>query len=103
MILNISFEEAKQLLDSLDNIVMIDVREESEYITGHAVGAELLPMSEISEERAAELIPSKSTPVIVYCRSGRRSMKAARLLEGWGYESIYDVGGLAGWPYGLEY
>ncbi|MBQ0005329.1 MAG: rhodanese-like domain-containing protein [Clostridiales bacterium] len=103
MILNISFEEAKQLLDSLDNIVMIDVREESEYITGHAVGAELLPMSEICVERAAELIPSKSTPVIVYCRSGRRSMKAARLLEDWGYESIYDVGGLAGWPYGLEY
>ena len=103
MIIKIDFEEAKQLLDSLDNIVMIDVREESEYITGHAIGAELLPMSEISEQRAEDLIGAKSTPIIVYCRTGRRSLKAAKLLESWGYESIYDVGGLAGWPYGLEY
>lgn len=103
MILKISFEEAKQLLDSEDNIVMVDVREESEYITGHAIGAELMPMSEISEQLAEDIIGAKSTPVIVYCRTGRRSMKAAKLLSDWGYENIYDVGGLAGWPYGLEY
>ena len=103
----ISFEEAKQLMDTVENLVIVDVREESEYNTGHAIGAELLSMSELTSDegaaRAAEVIPSKDTPLIVYCRSGVRSRKSARILSDFGYEEIYDVGGLSGWPYGLEY
>ena len=52
--------------------------------------------------RAAEVIPDLTTPVLVYCRSGRRSFQAAQLLEEYGYEHIYDIGGLVGWPYGME-
>ena len=76
--------------------------EEPEYLTGHAVDALLLPVDEITAETAAELIPSLQTPVLVYCRSGRRSRRAARLLDALGYENLYDMGGLVGWPYGLE-
>ncbi len=101
MIRKLSFSESHALLSG-GGTVLLDVREEEEYITGHAVNAELLPVDEISAETAAALIPSVNTPVMVYCRTGARSARAARLLESLGYREIYDMGGLAGWPYGLE-
>ena len=102
MIRKVSFAEAKRLLDTLPVRVLLDVREEEEYITGHAADAVLLPVDELREETAREAIPSLQTPVLVYCRSGFRSAAAARKLEELGYETICDIGGLVGWPYGLE-
>ncbi len=102
MIRRVNFSEAKTLLDTLPERVLLDVREEEEYITGHAVGAELLPVGAITDETADELIPSPDTPVLVYCRSGARSALAALKLEELGYTTVYDIGGLTGWPYGLE-
>ena len=99
---HISFAEAKALLDSMSERVLLDVREEEEYITGHAVDALLLPVDELTEETAAEQIPTKDTPVLLYCRSGYRSDLAAKKLEQFGYTRIYDIGSLIGWPYGLE-
>lgn len=99
----VNFEQAKSLMDGKKDLMVIDVREEGEYITGHAEGAELLPMSELDEISAEDLIPDKSTPILLYCRTGRRAHNAATMLESYGYENIYDVGGLAGWPYGLEW
>ena len=102
MIRTIGFEEAKALLDARPDAVLLDVREEAEYITGHAVNAVLLPVGELTDETALDAIPGPDTPVLVYCRSGYRSDLAARKLEGYGYEEIYDLGSLIGWPYGLE-
>ena len=101
MIRKIGFQQAKELLDSEPGAVLLDVREEPEYITGHAVDAILLPVDELTDERALDVIPSLDTPVLVYCRSGYRSNVAAHKLEEYGYERIYDVGSLIGWPYGL--
>lgn len=101
MITRVSFAQAKRLLDTLPEKVMLDVREEEEYITGHAVDAVLLPVGQISDETALDAIPSLDTPVLVYCRSGMRSNLAAHKLEELGYTEIYDIGGLVGWPYGL--
>ena len=97
----ISFGEAKEILDKEPGCVLIDVREEAEYITGHAIDSVLLPVDEITEETAAQAIPGKDTTVLVYCRSGYRSNIAAHKLEALGYEKIYDIGSLIGWPYGL--
>jgi len=102
MIRRLNFEEAHALLGSDLNPVLLDVREEPEYLSGHAVNAELLPVDEITEETASAMIPDLKTPVLVYCRTGRRSAEAARILHRLGYEQIYDMGGLVGWPYGLE-
>ena len=99
MITKVSFAEAKKLLDTLPEKVLLDVREEEEYITGHAVDAVLLPVDQLSDETA--LIPALDTPVLVYCRSGYRSNVAAHKLDEYGYTTIYDIGGLVGWPYGL--
>ena len=101
VITRLDFKASHEMLSSRD-VVLLDVREEAEYITGHAVGAELLPVDEITRETAAAVIPSEDTPLMVYCRTGRRSAIAAKKLEELGYTEIYDMGGLVGWPYGLE-
>lgn len=101
-IIKVNFEEAKQLIDSTPSLALLDVREEEEYITGHAINAILFTLDTINEQTANEIIPDKTKPVMVYCRSGRRSAEAAKRLHNLGYNTIYDVGGLIGWPYGLE-
>lgn len=98
----ISFAEAKEILDKNADAVLLDVREEAEYITGHAVDAVLLPLRELDAASAAEAIPSHDTSVLVYCRSGRRSREAALRLAELGYTEVYDIGSLIGWPYGTE-
>ncbi len=102
VISRIDFAGARALLDAEPDAVLLDVREEEEYITGHAADAVLLPVDQLNDETASELIPTLSTPVLVYCRSGFRSALAARKLEDCGYSRIYDLGSLIGWPYGLE-
>lgn len=102
MIRKLNFEEAHAFLQGHPEAILVDVREEPEYITGHVADAQLLPVDEISAETAEELTPEKERPVLVYCRTGRRSREAAQKLERLGYTEVYDMGGLVGWPYGLE-
>ena len=102
MIRKLNFEEAHTFLLRHPEASLIDVREEPEYITGHVADAQLLPVDEITAETAEETAPEKTLPVLVYCRTGRRSREAAQKLERFGYTEIYDMGGLVGWPYGLE-
>ena len=97
----ISFEKAKEIMDTDPACVIVDVREEEEYITGHAEDAVLLPVDEIDADTADGVIPAKDSTVLVYCRTGRRSAQAATALEALGYSRVYDIGGLVGWPYGL--
>jgi len=102
MVRKINFKEAGRILAEEKNAVLLDVREEDEYITGHAVDALLLPVDEITPQRAETLLPDREAPILVYCRSGRRSRRAAALLDSFGYTRLYDLGSLIGWPYGLE-
>lgn len=97
----ISFEEAKNILDNEKDCIILDVREESEFIQGHADGAELFPVDSINEESAEEIIGSKDTPVMTYCRTGSRSCLAAQRLCELGYKHVYSIGSLVGWPYGI--
>lgn len=99
----VSFAEAEEIIESRPERLIFDVREEEEYNLGHAKGALLFPVDSITRETAAEQIPAADTPVLVYCRSGQRSRLAAEKLVALGYTQVYDVGSLAGWPYGLEW
>jgi len=98
----IDFKKAKEIIDSEKNVILVDVREEPEYITGHAVDAVLFPVDEITAESAADILPDKTATYLIYCRSGRRSAIAAQKLSELGYTELYDMGSLIGWPYGLE-
>lgn len=96
-----SHEEAKRMIDTHPEALILDVREEEEYYAGHLDGAELLTLDTIDEETAAFVIPSKDTLLLLYCKSGRRSMVAAKMLSELGYKNIINLGGLIGWPYEL--
>ena len=97
----ISQEEAKEMMDTPD-VIILDVREQDEYDSGHIPGAVLLPVGTIDEETAAEVIPEKDSTVLVYCRSGNRSKTASSALAELGYTNIYEFGGINTWPYETE-
>lgn len=97
----ISQEEAKEMMDTQE-VIILDVREQDEYDSGHIPGAILLPVGTIDEETAAEVIPEKDSTVLVYCRSGNRSKTASSALAELGYTNIYEFGGINTWPYETE-
>ncbi|MBE7003936.1 MAG: rhodanese-like domain-containing protein [Ruminococcaceae bacterium] len=80
--------------------VLLDVRNPDEYAAGHIGGSVNLPLSAISE--AAERIPDKSTPLFVYCLSGRRSSSAIGALEAMGYTNLVSIGGIRAWRGEIE-
>lgn len=96
-------EQAKQMMESEADCLILDVREEEEYITGHVDDAIPFTLSTISAETAQALIPARDTPLLVYCRTGKRSRQAAQKLAALGYTRVYDFGGLADWPYDLAW
>ena len=75
-----------------DNAVLLDVRTDEEFAEGHIEGSLNLPIGEI--DRSATVIPDKSVPIYVYCRSGNRSARATAYLKGNGYASVHDIGGI---------
>ena len=106
MIDYISFEEGQHILDTCPGSVLLDVRTEEEYGIEHAAGAVLLPQEDLEtmdEGDILEVLPDLDAPVLLYCRTGRRAALAAVKLEEMGYTRLYNLGGLNGWPYGMEY
>lgn len=97
----ISQEEAKRMMDS-QNVIVLDVREQSEFAAGHIPDAVLLPVGSITESTAAAVIPELDSEVLVYCRSGNRSKTASQALADLGYTNIYEFGGINTWPYEVE-
>lgn len=94
----ISPEEAKDMMDTQDDYVLLDVRAQSEFAEGHIEGAILIPDNEIADRAEGELTQKDAT-ILVYCRSGRRSKPAAQALADLGYTNIYEFGGILDWPY----
>ena len=97
----ISQEEAKEMMDTQE-VIILDVREQDEYDSGHIPNAVLLPAGTIDEDTAAAVIPEKDSTVLVYCRSGNRSKTASSALAELGYTNIYEFGGIKTWPYETE-
>lgn len=95
---NISAEEAKKIMDTEENYIILDVREQDEFDEGHIPNAVLIPYTEIKNQ-AAEKLPDKDSPILVYCRSGRRSKIAAESLAELGYGNVKEFGGIIDWKY----
>ncbi|RZI44186.1 rhodanese-like domain-containing protein [Herbaspirillum sp. HC18] len=77
--------------------LLLDVREPDEYAAGHAPGSTLLPLGQI-KDRANEIRTYRDKPVVVMCRSGKRSAQAAGILTQLGFTSVYNVqGGILAW------
>ena len=99
---NITAEEAKQIMDSEEGYVILDVRTQEEYDEGHIPGAIVISHEEIAE-KAEDVLTDKDQLILVYCRSGRRSKIAAEALVELGYTNIKEFGGIIDWPYETEH
>ena len=96
--ISISAQEAKALMNSESDYVIIDARTQSEFDEGHIAGAILMPEYEVAS-RAEKELKNKDQLIRVYCRSGRRSKIAAQALADLGYTNDKEFGGIIDWPY----
>ena len=94
----ITAEQAKTIMDTEKDYVIIDARTEEEFAEGHIKNAIVIPEYEISN-RAEEELPDKEQLILVYCRSGRRSKIASEELVKLGYTNVKEFGGIIDWPY----
>ncbi|HBL85251.1 MAG TPA: rhodanese-like domain-containing protein [Clostridiales bacterium] len=91
--IKITPEQAKEIINNESNTIILDVRTQSEYDTGHIKNAVLLPDYDVTE-KADDVLPDKNAKILVYCRSGRRSEIAAQALIELGYTNVLDFGGI---------
>ena len=98
---NITAEEAKEIMDTEEGYIILDVRTQEEYDEGHIPGAIVISHEEIAE-KAEEVLTDRDQLILVYCRSGRRSKIAAEALVELGYTNIKEFGGIIDWPYEVE-
>ena len=94
----ITAQEAKDIMDSGKEHLIIDARTEEEFAAGHIANAILIPEYEIADRAETEL-PDKDALILVYCRSGRRSKIASEELVKLGYSNVKEFGGIIDWPY----
>jgi len=95
----ISVEELKSKIDNNEDFQLIDVRETFEYEVSNLDG-ENIPLASVLLEKDKI---SKDKPVIIHCRSGKRSAQAIMLLEKEGYDNLSNlVGGILAWKEDID-
>lgn len=95
VIQNVDTKEFAELMKTEGHL--IDVRTPGEFEEGHINGATLINVNDASFKSQIDVL-EKSKPVYVYCRSGKRSMKAAHIMEEKGFTKIYNLkGGYMDW------
>ena len=93
-------QQAKEIMDTEQDYIIIDARTKEEFAEGHIENAMLIPEYEISD-RAEKELPDKEQLILVYCRSGRRSKIASEELVKLGYTNVKEFGGIIDWPYDI--
>ena len=91
----ITAKQAQVLIDKDQNVTLLDVRTVDEFKTGHIRGATLIPVSKL-EANLAKLKDSKNKQIVVYCRSGSRSVAASRILKANGFTPLNVQHGMIG-------
>lgn len=94
----ITAHEANERLLQNDNIILLDVRTKEEYSQIHIPNSILIPV-EVLKNEAEDKLKDKDSEILIYCRSGRRSIIAAEILVELGYTNVYDIGGIIDWQY----
>lgn len=90
---SVDAKQAIHLLENDDNVTLLDVRTIQEYKSGHLRDARLIPVQALSENLGM-LKDAKETKILVYCRTGSRSVSASRILEENGFTPINVKGGI---------
>lgn len=93
---NIDAIQAAELIKQVP-VLILDVRTPEEYREGHIHGSVLIPVQEL-EKRVGEISDHLQKPVLVYCRSGNRSVTASKILIANGFHDLYHMkGGIKSW------
>jgi rhodanese-related sulfurtransferase len=94
---NVSAQQAKRMIKQDSNVILLDVRNESEYNLGHLDKAVWIPLYQL-ESRISELTEYQDHKIIVYCAAGSRSASASQILADHGFTKVYNmVGGINAW------
>jgi len=93
---SITPKEAYTLLQDNPNVALLDVRTSEEFAQEHIEGAILIPV-QVLNENLTKLQNLKDKTIIVYCRSGNRSVSASRILANNGFTPLNVTGGITGW------
>ncbi len=93
----VSPQKAKERMEEEKDVIILDVRTQEEYDSGHIENAVCLPNEDIISE--PDILPDKDQEILVYCRSGNRSRQAAKKLADMGYGNVLEFGGILDWPY----
>ena len=94
---HISVSDLKQKIDRGEKINLIDCREPHEYAESN-IGGQLFPLGKIQTMQTEDIDHLKGEEVIIYCRSGRRSMMACMVLDSMGFSNTVNVtGGILEW------
>ena len=92
----ITQDEAKEMMQKDDGHIIVDVRRQDEFASGHITGAVCIPNESIGQMKPSEL-PDLQQVILVYCRSGNRSKQASQKLADIGYTNVYEFGGIIDW------
>lgn len=88
--------QAARLMQTEKDYIILDVRTEEEYKSGHIPNAICIPNETIDNGEIGAL-KDKNQLILVYCRSGRRSKEAAQKLANLGYHNVKEFGGIIDW------
>jgi len=91
----ISPKQAQVLIEEDQNVTLLDVRTVDEFKEGHIRGATLIPLGKL-EANLEKLKASKEKKIVVYCRSGSRSVAASRILKSHGFTPLNVKNGMIG-------
>lgn len=98
----ITTEEVKARIDAGEEINLVDVREPDENLA-YNIGGILLPLGQVQGLQIDAIEDLKEEEVILYCRSGNRSMQACLMLESMGFKNVKNlVGGMLDWQEKFE-
>lgn len=93
---NISAAEAFELVQNKP-ILVLDVRTPGEFASGYIKDAVLIPVQVLNSDYT-KILNHKENPVLVYCRSGNRSVTASKILADKGFKNLYNMeGGIKAW------
>jgi len=94
---NISVKELKERLEAGENIHLLDVREPDENAEFN-IGGTLIPLGRIHSMQFDEIEDLANEEIVIYCRSGNRSLQACMFLEMTGFKNVKNLaGGLVEW------
>ena len=98
---HITQDEAREMLTTDPEAILIDCRFPKDYEARHIVGAVFVPKEAVMAEDFSK-IPNKDAPIICYCGDGNRARQTAKLLAEKGYKNVYEMGGIIDWTGEVE-